>query len=605
MPDLNFENIPEELRAREQWVLWKIVERDGQKTKLPYQVNGSMAKSNDASTWSDFGAARAALTPAYSGLGFVFAEDDPFCGIDLDGCRDVESGKVADWARAIIIQLASYAEVSPSQTGVKIWVRGQWPYSHHKTPIADVPAVSDKQAAIEVYDKLRYFAVTGQRLQGMNTIGDRQPEIDALHVRFWPETAPVGAAPQSTGDFRSPASVFERARKYMTKLPPSVSGQGGHNAAFHAACVAVHGFGLSGEDAYALVAEWNTGCQPPWNERELRHKIASAEKQPGERNYLRNVEPKNFDKVPVPIHKEPPAPAPPPKSTTLHDAALKYLNAIRNGSTTLIETGVPELDYSIGGGVELGELMLLAGRPSHGKSAVALQMIHHWTLGGLPVVFISEEMSAIALGKRVVQFATDVPQEHWGDREEALAEHVDKHFHDRAACRVIENCRTVDVAANGIRAAVAEIKAKCAVIDYAQLLESRGKSRYEQVTQTSMALRQIASETGVVVLALCQVSREIEKRDRFMPKMSDLKETGQLEQDADVIVFGVWPHRIDPTKNPRDYQFFIAKNRNRPINQNAIECRFDPARQKFLESLQGPAQTEFPDFNETVNHGGF
>jgi replicative DNA helicase len=85
-----------------------------------------------------------------------------------------------------------------------------------------------------------------------------------------------------------------------------------------------------------------------------------------------------------------------------------------------------------------------------------------------------------------------------------------------------------------------------------------------------------------VLVALCQLNREIEGRTKFVPQMSDLRDTGQLEQDADVIMFGVWPHRIDPKNDPYEYQFFIAKNRNRAINDPAVKVRFEPSRQMFL-----------------------
>ena len=70
--------------------------------------------------------------------------------------------------------------------------------------------------------------------------------------------------------------VIERARRYIAKCPPAISGQGGHNAAFHVAAVLVHGFALGDGDALTLMREWNRGCLPPWSEAELVHKIRSA-----------------------------------------------------------------------------------------------------------------------------------------------------------------------------------------------------------------------------------------------------------------------------------------------------------------------------------------
>jgi replicative DNA helicase len=112
---------------------------------------------------------------------------------------------------------------------------------------------------------------------------------------------------------------------------------------------------------------------------------------------------------------------------------------------------------------------------------------------------------------------------------------------------------------------------------------SKGKTSYERVTQTSIALRQAANDTGCLLLVLCQLSRDIEHRTQFVPMPSDLKDSGQLEQDADVITFLVWPHRIESSKDPQDFQVWVAKNRNRPINQTMVECRFEPSRQRIRE----------------------
>ena len=72
-------------------------------------------------------------------------------------------------------------------------------------------------------------------------------------------------------------------------MPPAISGQGGHNATFRVACVLVAGFGLDVGHALPVLQEWNIGCNPQWSERDLLHKLKDAAKQPGERNYLRNV----------------------------------------------------------------------------------------------------------------------------------------------------------------------------------------------------------------------------------------------------------------------------------------------------------------------------
>jgi putative DNA primase/helicase len=146
------EGIPEELKVRPQWVNWKLEERNGDFTKVPYTPHtGRRASSTDLLTWEMFADALAALQKGdYNGIGFVFSSGDPYCGVDLDECRNPETGKVDEWAQRIVKDLDGYAEVSPSGRGVHVIVRG-------KTP-------SRRRGAIEVYSTERFFTMTGQAL---------------------------------------------------------------------------------------------------------------------------------------------------------------------------------------------------------------------------------------------------------------------------------------------------------------------------------------------------------------------------------------------------------------------------------------------------------
>jgi putative DNA primase/helicase len=146
------ENIPEELRRRPQWLVWKLEEREGELTKVPYIAGGvGRASSTDSLTWRTFEEAVQALqTGRYDGIGFVFSSGDPYAGVDLDGCRDSETGELEEWAEKIIKRLDGYAEASPSGTGVHIIVRGKAP--------------NKKRGRLEAYSSERYFTVTGERI---------------------------------------------------------------------------------------------------------------------------------------------------------------------------------------------------------------------------------------------------------------------------------------------------------------------------------------------------------------------------------------------------------------------------------------------------------
>src|SRR5918997_102986 len=126
---LKLENIPDELKVRPQWVVWKAVWRsEGEKIdKVPYSADSRRkASSTDLLTWSTFENACETLESGeYSGLGFVFSSGDPYTGIDLDGCVGPQTGEILPWAKKVIAYLDSYTELSPTGTGVHIIVRGE------------------------------------------------------------------------------------------------------------------------------------------------------------------------------------------------------------------------------------------------------------------------------------------------------------------------------------------------------------------------------------------------------------------------------------------------------------------------------------------------
>jgi len=125
VPRVNLDAIPQELKDCGQWVLWRWESRTdgrGRKkwTKVPIQsLTRIAASSTDPETWAKFSDVVFVYhlpRSEYPGIGFTFHADDPFCGVDLDDCRDSDTGVIAEWARAIIARLNSYTEVSPSGT---------------------------------------------------------------------------------------------------------------------------------------------------------------------------------------------------------------------------------------------------------------------------------------------------------------------------------------------------------------------------------------------------------------------------------------------------------------------------------------------------------
>src|SRR3954449_4903173 len=157
------------------FVLWRNEVRDGKPTKAPLRVNGQYADSTKASTWNTLAECEAALRSVRAdGIGFVLAAErdqaagrPAVVGGDLDGCRDPRTGAIEPRAREVIDALASYSEVSPSGTGVKVYLLAD-PVPRlgaNKLVLAKANG-HGKDLAIEVYATGRYFALTGQHLDG-------------------------------------------------------------------------------------------------------------------------------------------------------------------------------------------------------------------------------------------------------------------------------------------------------------------------------------------------------------------------------------------------------------------------------------------------------
>jgi putative DNA primase/helicase len=176
--------VPDDLAELDQWVLWRYEERNGNATKVAYQIGRRRASITDPRTWASFEAVTNEWRSApdwHAGPGFVFSAGDPFCGIDLDDSLDAE-GNVKAWACGIVERFSdTYMEISPSGSGLKVWVRGSVPASLGGVRVGD--------GQIEIYDHARYFAVTGRVFRGAPLeIEDHAADVLALYDRLTQNT---------------------------------------------------------------------------------------------------------------------------------------------------------------------------------------------------------------------------------------------------------------------------------------------------------------------------------------------------------------------------------------------------------------------------------
>ena len=191
-----FDDIPNQLKRFDQWVLWRYAERGDKTTKLPFQPTGGMAKSNDPATWSSFESVRHTFAEGgFSGIGFVLSEQDGLAGIDLDKCYDpVTKTFTQPEAEEIVrraLELGTYVEISPSGSGIRIFVAGSLQRSG-KAP--------GELSWIEAYDhrSARYLTVTGHDFEGSaSEIKPGQAFLDWLHDTYLKKPERPKAIPQA------------------------------------------------------------------------------------------------------------------------------------------------------------------------------------------------------------------------------------------------------------------------------------------------------------------------------------------------------------------------------------------------------------------------
>jgi replicative DNA helicase len=242
---------------------------------------------------------------------------------------------------------------------------------------------------------------------------------------------------------------------------------------------------------------------------------------------------------------------------------------------TGVPTGFADLDRMTSG-MQPGDLIIVAARPSVGKTALALNMAEHVAVDqGLPVAVFSMEMGATQLAMRLLCSVGRIDQQRlrtgrlndddWPRLTHAMEKMQDAQlFIDETPA-----LNPLELRARARRLARQYGKLGLVMVDYLQLMSgtgSGGENRATEVAEISRSLKALAKELDVPVIALSQLSREVEKRNDKKPVMSDLRESGAIEQDADVILFIHREDRYDPdSPNKGMAEIIIGKQRNGPI----------------------------------------
>jgi replicative DNA helicase len=268
---------------------------------------------------------------------------------------------------------------------------------------------------------------------------------------------------------------------------------------------------------------------------------------------------------------------------------IEYLTR-HKGDVIGIPTGFTDIDKLLGG-LQRSDLVILAARPSAGKTSLALGFAHNsakkW---GQRVAFFSLEMSDEQVVQRLIAAETginaqrlrrgDIERDEWGRFIKASADLGETHIYidDTPSISALE-LRTK------ARRLHAEIGVDLIVVDYLQLMRGdfRAENRVQEIASISRALKALARELNVPVLALSQLSRGVESRSDKRPILSDLRESGALEQDADVVIF-IYRDEMynENTERPNIADIMVAKHRNGPTGSVSLYFRKELA--QFLEA---------------------
>ena len=279
------------------------------------------------------------------------------------------------------------------------------------------------------------------------------------------------------------------------------------------------------------------------------------------------------------------------------DAALRAVSLLKDGEEgPLAFTGFKELDSCLQG-FRPGQLIVVAGRPGMGKSALASGFALHAASQGLPVLFFSLEMGNDEVSKRML---SSLGQIKFEKLERGFFEGQEDLERLQEGERALSSLPlflddSADVSMLEVRTKARRVKAKegglgLVVIDYLQLLSSPRpqENRQQEISGFSRALKVLSKELSCPVVALSQLNRSPEMREGKRPQLSDLRESGSIEQDADVVLLLNRPDAYNPEDRPGEAEVIVAKHRNGKTGS-------------FFLNFQG----DFARFSDPSKGGGF
>lgn len=289
-------------------------------------------------------------------------------------------------------------------------------------------------------------------------------------------------------------------------------------------------------------------------------------------------------------------------------SASEVLGERSTGSVRCLPTGYVDLDRNLSGGFRPGNLIVLAGRPGMGKTALAVNLAFQTAKAGTPSLFLSLEMPEQELADRLIAQAGSVylsdvlAGKMEGESGERIMAAVSQ-LHDLPM--VIDDqggLNLFDVASKA-RSVKRKHGLSLLAVDYLQLMSGDGDNRNQQIEQITRGLKALAKELDIPVIALSQLSRKCEERTNKRPMPSDLRESGAIEQDADVILF-VYRDEIYVPESPDKGTAEIIISKNRQGQTGMVRLGYQGCYTRF-NNLAGDWQPEHREADKPSQRRGF
>jgi RecA-family ATPase len=474
------------IRELRQWLVWRLEERDGKLTKIPYSpLTGQRASSTTPETWTGYEeAVRACTEHGFGGISFVFTPEDDLCGVDLDGCLDPETGEIESWAQEIIQDLDSYTEISPSGTGVHVLVR------------ATLPEGRNRRGRFEAYDRGRYFTVTGKHMAGTpQAIEGRQEELQGVVRRMFEEEGAKGytepmAAPMPVNNGLSDGEVIQKAlaasnRERFSRLWNGDADQYGSHSEADLALCGMLAFWTGGDAARIDALFRQSGLyREKWDRKDYRNRTIT-EAFSGKTEFYKA-----------------------PKTVKLADGTERRVEELQPEEIGQLLSSVEpeEVSWLWLSWLALGKLALVDGDPGLGKSAMTLDLAARVSAGkGFPdgaecepagvVLLSAEDGLADTIRPRLDAAGADT------SKILALATVPDEEGHDRLLS-IPEDLALIE---KGIR----RVEARLVVVDplMAFLSGDTNSHRDQDVRRALAPLAGLAERTGAAVLVVRHLNK--------------------------------------------------------------------------------------------------